>query len=381
MKIVIDIRVLMDSQYSGVAEYVLNLLRAIFELDQINQYILFYNSSKPVKVPVFDYPNVRLVTRAIPNKVLNYLGFKLLQYPTIEKLIGEKFDLFFMPHLNFVALNHGQKSILTIHDLSFLRYPDFFSWRKNIWHWAINATGLIKRFNHVVAVSEATKRDLIEFSHIEPNKVSVIYGGVSNQYHPIDDQDQLNKVRLKYQLPEKFILFLGTVEPRKNLMALIKAYEILRRDQPDSANFALVIAGAKGWCSDEVFRAIDASDFKRDIKVLGYIDQADKPALYNLAELFAFPSFYEGFGFPPLEAMACGTPVVSAWGTSLAEIIGDSTLLTDPYNPQELAQALSTVINNRPLTQKLSQAGLKQAAKFNWSASAEQYLELFNKLG
>lgn len=379
MKLAIDARVLMDNQYSGVPEYVYNLITALLAIDQQNEYLLFYNSASQVAMPIFQAPNVRYVRRSIPNKLLNYGLFKTCHYPSIEKLIGEPIDLWLMPHLNFIAKQPGTPSVLIVHDLSFLRYPEFFSWRKNIWHRAIDARSLINNFDRVVAVSEQTRRDVIELANVSPDKVSVIYGAVTKNYQQLSQQDTI-KVKNKYNLPARFILSLGTIEPRKNIVGLIKAYERLRKDNANLADVKLVIAGGRGWKSDMIYQTASNSAYTDDIIFLGYVDSDDKVALYNLASVFAFPSLYEGFGFPPLEAMACGCPVVASWGSSLAEVVGQAGILIDPYNINDLARALASVLQNNDLASSLSKEGLDQSAKFSWQSCARAYLELFNKI-
>ena len=378
MKIAIDARVLMDGQYSGVPEYVYNLISSLVAIDQQNKYLLFYNSARDVEMPDFQASNLRYIRRQIPNKLLNYGLFKTLDYPSIEKLLGEKIDLWFMPHLNFIAKNSTTPSVLTVHDLSFLRYPEFFSMRKNIWHRAINAKALVNSFDKVVAVSEQTKRDLIDLTGVASEKISVIYGAASAEFKVLAKDDQvLQSTKEKFNLPARFILSLGTIEPRKNLLALIKAYESMRAQNPDLADVQLIIAGGSGWNSAAIYKAIATSPYRQDIKLLGYVDRSDKVALYNLASVLAFPSLYEGFGIPPLEAMACGCPVVASWGTSLAEVIGEAGLLIDPYDINDLSAALTQVLQNNALADQLSRLGGLQASKFSWQRSAEAYLKLF----
>jgi glycosyltransferase involved in cell wall biosynthesis len=419
MIIGIDIRTLMDARYSGVSEYTLNLVSALLRLDRENEYRLFYNTAKNIseRMPKFDYPNVKIVKKSVPNKVLNYFLFKFLNSPKIDKLLGvdpafgRGAGVFFMPHINFVGLskrgsasfreaeplnNVGHKRILTIHDLSFLRYPEFFSARKNFWHKMINVKKIVKKFDKIIAVSENTKRDIVELCSVNPDKVKVIYSGVDKEFKnfqfsilnfqtnpkskiqsPEDDTNKLNKIKTKYNLPDKFILFLGTIEPRKNIEGLIMAYEILKEKNAGLAQYKLVIAGGWGWKSGNVFKFWKKSRYKNDIKFLGYIDKKDKVYLYNLASLFVYPSFYEGFGFPPLEAMASGVPVVSSFTSSLPEIVGDVGLMVDPYNINDLAVAMEKVLNNDGLRDNLIKRGLEKVKNFSWEKAAREYLEVF----
>lgn len=377
MKIAIDGRVLMTNNYSGVPEATYNLLSALLALDHSNEYLVFYNSARPVVLPDFTAPNLRYIRTTIPNKILNYLLFSTLGQPKISTLLREKVDLWFMPHLNFIALDPSLANILTVHDLSFLRYPEFFSARKNFWHRAINAPRLITACDQVIAMSEHTKRDLLELTSIDPLKVQVIYGAAAPEFRVLVDSDpSLELVRHKFNLPKRFIFSLATIEPRKNLLSLISAYELLKA-QAGYSDLELIIAGARGWKSTAVYQAAANSRYSKQIRFLNYIDRSEQVALYNLASVFAFPSYYEGFGIPPLEALACACPVVASWGTSLSEVLADAALLINPYDPSDLVEALNAVLTDQDLALKLRTKGLKQAAKFDWSKSAEQYLEIF----
>jgi glycosyltransferase involved in cell wall biosynthesis len=380
MTIGVDIRVLLDAQYSGVAEYTLNLLQALIKEDKLNDYVLFYNSAKDLsgRLPKLESAKVSFVGRRWPNKFLNYGLFKFLNWPRLDRLMNKKLDVFWAPHINFLAWPRA-KNIITIHDLSFLRYPAFFSTRKNFWHRQLNVPKLIKGADKVVVISVNTKRDIVELAGVSPDKISVIYSGVSAAYRPLDkNEPRLNEIKTKYQLPDKFILYLGTIEPRKNLVGLIAAYNYLRQNYPELAAVKLVIAGGNGWKFKETYRAAAAAPFKDDIKFLGYIEAADKCPLYNLASVFAFPSFYEGFGFPPLEAMACGVPVVASFASSIPEVVGEAGILVDPYNAADSGEALAQVLLNESLAADFKEKGLARAKEFNWAKTAQQYLEIFN---
>ncbi|MFH1412732.1 MAG: glycosyltransferase family 1 protein [bacterium] len=378
MTIGIDIRTLMDAHYSGVSEYTLNLLKNILALDKTNKYVLFLNSAKDIKLPEFKQSNVWLVYRRFPNKFLNYGLFKFLNYPKVDKLMRQSVDIWWMPHFNFISLPAG-KNILTFHDLSFLRYPEFFSTRKNFWHKMVNVKKLTKKFDHIVAISENTKRDLIELCDLPEDKITVIFSAISNKYKKVEEQNKLARVKQKYGLPKKFILYLGTIEPRKNIESLILAYNDLRDNNQFLYDHELIIAGADGWKSKQVYDIADKSPYYSNIKFLGYVDDEDKACLYSLASLFVFPSFYEGFGFPPLEAAACGTPVVSSFASSIPEIMADSALLVDPYNYRQISLAMEQVLTNEELKQKLIAKGLQRAKEFNWQKTALGYLKLFEQ--
>lgn len=379
MRIGIDGRTLQDSQYSGVSEFTLNLLTEIFKSDHVNEYQLFYNSSHDIysKLPNFEYKNVASEKFDYPNKLLNYGLLKPFGRPFFDKMLGGC-DTFYMPHMNFFGLSGKCKLVITIHDLSFLRYPEFFSWRKNFWHKQIDIGKLIKRADKIIAISDNTKKDIIELFGVSPNKVTVIHSGIDHNYYVLDiGSKNVQSIKQRYGLPDRYILYLGTIEPRKNIDGLIRAFDEVKKF--DNNDLKLVIAGGNGWKLEEVKKAFEKSPYKSDIKFLGYVDQADKPAIYNLATLFVFPSFYEGFGFPPLEAMACGLPVVSSYASSLSEILGNDAIYVDPYSQSQLVGAIKEGLNNHELREKLKTAGLERSRQYAWSKTASAYIDLIQK--
>lgn len=380
MKIGIDIRTLMDAQYSGVSEHTFNLISEILKLDNYNEYRLFYNSFGAFsKIPEFTGKNVETVKYNYPNKVLNYLLFNFFNYPKIDKELGV--DLFFMPHINFIGLSKAGKSLITIHDLSFLRNPEFFSWRKNFWHKMVDVKKLIRQFDRIVAVSENTKQDVMEICGIDENKIKVIYPGLGAEFLNIAiTEDKSKDIKIKYSLPDKFILYLGTVEPRKNVDGIIRAYGEMRNINKELDDIKLVIAGGRGWKYDKIYREWKSSEFRGDIKFLGYVDRKDKTYLYNLASVFVYPSFYEGFGFPPLEAMASGIPVITSYAASLPEVAGGAVLMVNPYNINNIAKAIAEILTDENLRNKLVEKGLERAKKFSWEKTAKEYLEIIKQI-
>jgi len=365
-RIGIDITTLMDEHYSGVSEYTFHLVNEFLRLDKVNQYKLYYNSGRDIsaRLPVWKEKNVTVVGTRYPNKIFNYVLQKFFHWPQADRLLGGV-EVYWSPHINFLSLSKTPHKFLTIHDLSFLRYPEFFNRRKNFWHQLINVQRLVNKFDHLIAVSQNTKTDIVELLGVAPEKVSVIHSGIDNSYFPVIDIEGLERVKCRYQLPEKFILYLGNVEPRKNLGGLIRAYNELRDSRSDLSAVKLVIAGATGWKIGDIFKELLNSKYQEDIVFLGYVDKADKPAIYSLAAVFAYPSFYEGFGFPPLEAMACGTPVVTSNISSLPEIVGSAALTVDPHNVGAIANALGQILTDKELAQRLRQEGFKQVKQFN----------------
>ncbi len=383
MRIGIDIRCLSEGRRTGIEEYTINLLKKIFAKDKRNEYVLFFNSwKKNIKVDLDwcrQYSNVRIKKFAFPNKILN-LSLWYFRWPKIDKLLGGV-DVFFAPNMNFVALSKSVKFVLTIHDLSFEYFPETFSWKRRWWHFFVNPYYLIKRADKIIAVSNSTKDDILKKYKISSNKIKVVYNGVSEKMREVDRNDfKLLKIKEKYNLPFNFILFLGTFEPRKNIVGLVKSYELLRKKYGEKAQrFKLVIAGSSGWKSGKIKKSIKRSEFRKDILLLNFVENEDKVYLYNLASIFVYPSFFEGFGIPPLEAMKCGVDVVVSNNSSLPEVVGDGGLLVDADKPDEIAIACGELLSDKKISEKLSYCRFKQSQKFSWQKSAEEFLNLINE--
>jgi len=378
MNIGIDLRVLARGTRTGVEEYTINLLSELLPLEPKINFKLFYNAYQKVQLnhPWLSLNNVQLKNFRIPNRLF-FMAARYANQPKIDKLLGG-FDIYFNPHFFTAPLSVGSKKIITFHDLSFERYPDFFSWRKRLWQrFLMTAQQEAKKADKIIAVSQSTKNDLINLYGLEPRKIKVIYSGVGKQFNPLKNESNVSNVSLvsKYNLPEKFILYFGTIEPRKNLIGLIKAFELLRA----KLDLKLVIAGAKGWLEQDVFKVARESKYRNDIFFTGFVEEIDKPALYNLAELFVYPSFFEGFGFPPLEAMACGLPTIVSHTSSLPEVVGQGALMIDPYNIDELAWAMEMALTDSGLRDRLIEKGIAQAKKFSWSKCARETLKVLIK--
>ncbi len=376
MNIGIDIRVLARGARTGVEEYVINLLSYLLPLESKANYHLFYNALRKVNL---DYPwlsldNVELKDFKIPNRLF-FTSATYFNRPRIDKLL-KGIEAYFNPHFFVSPVSLKCRKIMTFHDLSFIHYPEFFSWRKRLWQRFLMKTRKEARgADKIIAVSNSTKTDLINLYQIKEEKIKVIYSGVGEQFKPGENREKEEEIRGKYNLPDKFILYFGTIEPRKNLIGLIKAFESVRKKQL----IRLVIAGTKGWLYKDVFKAVNQSKYRDDIAFTGFVDEKDKPVLYGLAELFIYPSFFEGFGFPPLEAMACGLPTIVSNNSSLPEVVGDGALMINPLNIDELAWAMETVLTDNDLRNHLTKKGLERAKKFSWQKCARETLGVLTK--
>lgn len=378
MKIGIDIRCLIGGKRTGVEEYTLELLEHIFALDRENEYVLFWSAWKLPACPLdWDrrFPNVRLVSLKIPNKLLNFCLW-YFRFPYLDRLIGGA-DLFFLPNLNFAVFSRKAKMVLTAHDLSFERFPETFSWKRRLWHSFVNFRRLAIRAKRIIAVSQSTGDDVTEAIGVLPKSVSVIRSGISDRFCRMDRNNALlSEVKRRYDLPYRFILFVGTVEPRKNIMSLARAFDALVANG-EALDYDLVIAGTNGWKYRDALEEIDALPSRSRIRFTGFVRDEDKPALYNLASIFVFPSLYEGFGFPALEAAACGVPVVASNTSSFPETIGSGAVLIDPLRPDDLARALRELIRDKALRDEVARQGEGCAVKFRWTDAARKTLGVF----
>jgi len=372
----IDIRVLARGTRTGIEEYTLNLLSHLLPLDPNIEYRLFYNAFNKIELNYdwLEAPNVKLKKFTYPNRFIFDPLAKFFKAPKIDKLLGGA-DIFFSPHFLLSPVSDQCRRVVTFHDLSFEYFPEFFPWRKRFWHSFLNPAKRATRAQKIIAVSQSTQNDLLEWYGIPEQKIRVIYSGVAKEFKKIinDDYQMLN-VRKKYNLPDSFILYFGTIEPRKNLIGLIRAYENLR--QVYKANdYKLVVSGSRGWLDKKIFAAANQSFYAQDIIFTGFVAPEDKVYLYNLASLFVYPSFFEGFGFPPLEAMACGVPVVCSNTSSFPEVVGEAVLMVDPYNYGEIAWAMAEVLKDQRLQENLIKKGFEQIKKFSWDRCASETLK------
>ncbi len=265
--------------------------------------------------------------------------------------------------------------VVTIYDLSFVLFPQRLQpWRRLYLRWG--STLSARRATRVVAISASTKRDIINLLGVPGQKVDVVPCGVDDDFRPVDEPGLLDQLRRKHGLPPRMLLFVGTIEPRKNLTMLLKSYALLRERMQAPP---LVIGGPPGWRHGEVFSLVEELDLLDRVLFPGYIARDELPLWYNAAELFVYPSLYEGFGLPPLEAMACGTPVVISDTSSFPEVVGDAGLLVDPTSAEEIAQAMERVLTDGALRNTLSARGLDRARAFTWQRAARETIGVYDR--
>lgn len=267
--------------------------------------------------------------------------------------------------------------IVTVYDLTFVRYPKSFNLANRTYlDWAVRHA--VRHAAHAIAISESTKRDLVAHYGIAPDRVAVVYGGTDPSFSPPPSRQHVANFRARRELPEKMILHVGTIEPRKNIALLVRAFARARRTA--GLTHCLVLAGARGWKHADVDAAIREQRVGDAVIFAGYVPSDELADWYRAADLFVYPSRYEGFGLPPLEAMACGTPVVTSNASSLPEVVGDAAILVSPDDEDGLAEAMVRVLTTPTLRDEMRERGLAQAAKFSWARTARETVDVYRRV-
>jgi len=367
-------------QGAGIGRYTRQLVHALAELDSQNQYILLAASAgvdkaTPWLQAMTGRANVRMVDLPVSDRALAILWHRL-HLPLWVELFSGALDIFHSPDFALPPVRRA-RTILTIHDLSFMRVPQCSD--PSLRSYLLQVVpASVRRADVVLADSECTRTDVIELLSVDPARVKVIYAGVEQRFQRVQDAQVLDTVRSRYHLPTHFMLSLGTLQPRKNFERLIEAYARIRKELGDKIK--LVIAGGAGWMYEGIFRRVSELGLHDAVCFPGYVADEDLPALYTLADLFVFPSLYEGFGLPPLEAMACETPVVTSNTSSLPEVVGDAALMVDPLDVTVLAEAMQRILSDPALRDAMVRRGVMQARHFTWSRAAEKLLGIYQCL-
>ena len=349
---------------AGIGRYAQELAAALVAGGGGLEYTLFYNAARTATVepPLAGVPRLEMALADRPWRLRVLLAH----------LVGRAQDGLFPGVDLFHATDHllprfsAVPSVFTLHDLTCRLYPAAHM-PLNRWFHLLSMPRFLRQAEAVIAVSESTRRDAVRLYGIDEGKVHVVYEGVSPRFRPASPAE-VAAVRQKYGLPEAMILFVGTIEPRKNLGTLVDAWAALRAQ---GAPQRLVIAGRRGWRCGAFFARLRELGVEEEVTLPGFVEEADLPALYSAAELFAFPSLYEGFGLPVLEAMACGTPVVCSDRSSLPEVAGEAALLAGPTDVAAWVGAMGRALADPALRAKLRAAGLARARRFTWQAAAE----------
>jgi glycosyltransferase involved in cell wall biosynthesis len=367
VRIAIDARKLRDY---GIGTYVRNLLRHLARLDQKNEYVILCREADCGPVEEFGEN-----FRAVPELAAGYSIREQLQVPM--DLRREGIDLFHAPHYVLPPLTPC-KAVVTIHDCIHLRFPQYLPSRLG-YAYARSALWMAThRANRVLTVSEASKRDILRYFRVPEKKIDVIYNAIDERFGELPSADEVDRVRERYQLNDPFVLYAGNIKPHKNLERLIEAFNTLRRDGPEGVK--LLIIGDEISKYATLRRAVHKYKLHKHVRFFGFVPDKTLAVLYRLASVFVFPSLYEGFGLPPLEAMASGTPVITSNVSSLPEVVGDAALLIDPYESDAIAQAMRRVLTEPALRDDLRQRGLRRVKEFSWDRSVRRIHQIYEEV-
>jgi glycosyltransferase involved in cell wall biosynthesis len=371
MKIAFDARPLVKYK-TGIGKYTENLLRHICDISSDSELLLFSNK----EISFNKEKNVEYAIRKrLFGKYNSSLWFQLSLPFYLNSRSDNKIDLFHGT-MAMLPLAATVPMVITIYDLVLEKFPETMYWK----NWLSLKTLMrasARKALKIIAISENTKKDIMDCFGIEDEKIRVIYLGVDRQFSPQPDPNEAG-VLSKYNLPSGYILSVGTLEPRKNILRLINAYKMVASSGEPVPK--LVIVGGHGWRNEDLGKLVRESGLADRVVLVGYVPDEDLPTLYRNATVFVYPSLYEGFGLPPLEAMACGTPVITSNLSSIPEVVGDAGIVIDPYNTTEIARAIASVLNNEELRESLRTSGLVRSRLFNWDKTALETLKLYQEV-
>jgi glycosyltransferase involved in cell wall biosynthesis len=355
---------------AGVSHYVESLLTHLGRVDRQSRYTVYTTrglGAGALGLP----PNFRVRPSLLPT--INprvRIPWEQLLAPAMLRLEGA--DVYHGV-LNVMPLAGSVPSVVTIHDLSPFLFPQTFRRvNRTYTRWAIRVA--CRRAAHILAVSEFTKQEIVRWMRVPPDRITVTYDACDDNFAPPDPAEVAAFRRAK-GLPERFVLFIGTLEPRKNIPVLLEAYARIAAE----TDAPLLIGGARGWLYEPILAQAERLGLGDKLRFIGYVDRAEQHLWYAAATVFAFPSLYEGFGMPPLEAMACGTPVVASNSSSLPEVVGDAGLVVAPDDVEGLAAALLRLLGDQALREELRERGLAQARRFSWTETAERTLAVYRR--
>jgi len=358
-----DATPLQIARHSGVGNYTAELLTALIDRDDERRYALLAN---------------RALNGTAPRGTLGQIGGRFpnrsawMQFMLPRDLAALQPDVCHFTN-SIAPLLAPCPIVITLHDMSLFAYGRLHPLKSRLAVRSIIPV-VARRAAAIITVSQHAKREIVAVLQVSPEKVHVIYEAAAPQYRVITAAAELERVRQRYHLQQPFVLYVGTIEPRKNLTRLVQAFAQAHRRNPE---FELILVGQLGWQYESLLKAIEEAQLGSAVRRLGYVPNEDLPALYNLARLLAFPSLYEGFGLPIIEAMACGTPVLTSQGTALAEVAGEAALLIDPLEVAAMVEGLMCLLNTAPLRDELRERGLQRAAEFSWTRTAAETVKVY----
>lgn len=383
MRVGIDCRTILNPEKgegAGIGHYTYQLVRHLLEVDKENTYILFFDrSAQKTRIAKFKHENVHIrffpfvqYTRLMPTTCSHFLVSAIL--------CREKLDIFHSPTLS-LPFSYKGTSIITVHDLSVYKFPELYL-RKEVLRLKKDIPSVLRQAQKIIAVSQSTAKDVSKIFNISSDKIKVIFHGIDKRFFKKSSPAQIKKVKHKYGITKDYFLFLGTLDARKNIVRIICAYERFRDKYIHILKNPiqqLVLAGAKGKNFKNIQKRISFSKYKKDIILPGYIEADDLDPLFEGADVFIFPSLYEGFGLPIIEAMANGVPVITSNVSSLPEVAKGGAILVDPHSVAEITQSLYTILTDKELHRDLCKNGKNRAREFSWEKCAQQTLKVYKE--
>jgi len=371
MIIGVDAKTINQKQRTGIENYLIYLLQSLAKIDTKNQYWLY----SPSKISAM---STKFKNRNFINKIIKF-PLAWSQFGLSWEFFKNQpaLDVFFSP-AHSVPIYCPTKLVVTIHDLAFLDFSNYFTSR-DLLRLKIITKRAVQKADKIIAISQSTKKDLLRHYHLPPEKIATIYSGYNRDLFEPAPQKVISKALKKYHINRPYLIYVGTLQKRKNLPRLISAFAILK--EKHQIPHQLVIVGKKGWLFQDIFQRVKKLKISPEVVFCGFVPDSELPALLSGADLFVLPSLYEGFGFPVLEAAACATPVVVSGVSSLPEVVGNAGILVNPMKVGDISQGIYQVISNSALKTQLSQKARLQANKFSWEKSARQTLKVFEEVG
>ncbi len=374
MKILFDAH-LSENKITGSGRYINGLILALLEQDKTNEYFLLVNNS--IKS---DHPLSQIESSKLTKIPIDLTGPSLRQHILIPKLLNKlKPDVYHHPHFD-LPLFHKTPSVVTIHDLKYIRNPHFFPELCGVKRWYMKTmiAQSVKRARKIITVSNSTKLDLIDLFKISDEKIEVVYHGLEKNLQQEINIKKRNQVLRKYGILDKFILFVGERRPHKNIVNLITAFKLAKNNLHN--NVKLLIIGKSYSNYQEPEKEIKRHRLENEVIIADFVSDEELSIFYKTAEMLILPSYYEGFGFPLIEAMSCKIPVIAADNTSMPEIVGDAGLLINPDEPDDISEKIISVLKDNNLREKLIYKGLKNIERFTWEKAAQQTLQVYNQV-
>jgi glycosyltransferase involved in cell wall biosynthesis len=354
---------------AGNETYIANLIEALAEIDKANRYTLYVTKQEAFTRFHNRWPNFT------PRLTLPHTPLVRIPITLVAELRRRPVDLL---HVQYTAPPFAPCPVVpTIHDLAFEHIPETFK-RRSWMQLRLTVRRTARRAAHIITVSEFSRRDLVETYRIAPEHITVTPEAAPRSFQPADIAE-IERVRALYKIEGDYILAVGSIQPRKNLARLLAAYSDLLRARTHAKLPRLVLVGKRAWLYEETLRSVGELGLEESVTFTGYVPERDLPPLYSGALCFVYPSYFEGFGLPPLEAMKCGAPVITGNRTSLPEVVGTAGLMVDPFDKDALAEAMRRVIDDPQLRQTLRERGLIQARSFDWRETARLTLQAYER--